>query len=177
MVARLREQQTLDALDQLVTHLEGLRPERKFVMVFTEGWALYQRDERLARPLEDQVPGQDPLRVDPLTGNIAKPGAPDSARGQITSYQTCERQRAMLADIDHLTFFRTLLQRANRANVSFYPIDARGLIVFDQPISAGCAAWTLTRRCCAGATRISTTWRRRPTASPCSTPPTTLPAP
>jgi len=74
------------------------------------------------------------LRVDPLTGNIAKPGTPDSARGGITSYQACERQRAMLADIDHLLFFRTLLQRANRANVSFYPIDPRGLPVFDTPI-------------------------------------------
>ena len=133
MVARLREQQTLDALDGLVTHLEGLRPERKFVMVFTEGWPLYQRDERLARPLDDQVPGQDPLRVNPLTGGIAKPGSPDSTRGMTTSYQACERQRAMLANVDHLVDFRTLLQRANRANVSFYPIDARGLIVFDQP--------------------------------------------
>jgi VWFA-related protein len=133
MVARLREQQTLDALDNLVTHLEGLRPERKFVMVFTEGWPLYQRDDRLARPIDDQVPGQEPLRVDPLTGSIAKPGAPDSTRGQTTSYQACERQRAMLANVDHLLDFRTLLQRANRANVSFYPIDARGLIVFDQP--------------------------------------------
>lgn len=150
LVARLREQQTLDALDGLVTHLEGLRPERKFVMVFTEGWALYQRDDRLARPLEDQVPGQEPLRVDPLTGTIARPGAPDSTKGQTTSYQACERQRAMLAAVDHLLDFRSLLQRANRANVSFYPIDARGLIVFDQPITAGVppaadAAW-LRRR-------------------------------
>lgn len=138
MVARLREQQTLDALDDLVAHLEGLRPERKFVMVFTEGWPLYQRDERLARPIEDQVPGRpEPLRVDPLTGGIAKPGTPDTRTGKTTSYQSCEQQRAMLANVDHLLDFRTLLQRANRANVSFYPIDARGLIVFDQPISAG----------------------------------------
>jgi VWFA-related protein len=133
LVARLREQKTLDALDDLVTHLDGLRPERKFVMVFTEGWPLYQRSDHLARPFDNMVPGQDPLRVDPLTGSIAKPGAPDSMRGQTTSFQACERQRAMLANVDHLTDFRTLLQRANRANVSFYPIDARGLIVFDQP--------------------------------------------
>ncbi|MDO8680400.1 MAG: VWA domain-containing protein [Acidobacteriota bacterium] len=133
MVARMREQRTLDALDALVLHLEGLRPERKFVLVFTEGWPLYQRSDRLARPLNDAVPGQDPLRVNPLTGGIAKPGSPDTGRGMSTSYQACERQRAMLANIDHQTEFRTLLQRANRANVSFYPIDARGLIVFDQP--------------------------------------------
>jgi VWFA-related protein len=133
MIARLREQQTLDALGGLVTHLDGLRPERKFVLVFTEGWPLYQRSEQLGRPLNDAVPGQDPLRVDPGTGRIATPGAPDTARGMTTSFQACERQRVMLAFIDHQVEFRELLQRANRANVSFYPIDARGLIVFDQP--------------------------------------------
>jgi hypothetical protein len=42
------------------------------------------------------------------------------------------------------------LQRANRANVSFYPIDTRGLIVFDTPIQLGVPpyvdqAW-MTRR-------------------------------
>ena len=55
----------------------------------------------------------------------------------------------MLAYIDHEVEFRELLQRANRANVSFYPIDARGLVVFDTPIEWGVppavdAAW-LTR--------------------------------
>ena len=141
LIARLREQRTLDSLDGLVTHLEGLRPERKFVMVFTEGWPLYQRDQWLGRPLEKQVPGQDPLRVDPFTGGIAKPGSPDPANGMTTTYQACERQRAMLANVDHLLDFRSLLQRANRANVSFYPIDARGLIVFDQPTRFDLAPW------------------------------------
>ncbi len=48
------------------------------------------------------------------------------------TYEACERLRTMLAYSDHETDFRQLLQRANRANVSFYPIDARGLIVFDH---------------------------------------------
>jgi hypothetical protein len=43
----------------------------------------------------------------------------------------------MLAYIDHEFEFRELLQKANRANVSFYPIDARGLVVFDTPINWG----------------------------------------
>ena len=56
----------------------------------------------------------------------------------------------MLAYIDHEVDFRELLQRANRANVSFYPIDARGLIVFDTPIEWGVppsvdAAWLRKR--------------------------------
>ena len=133
MIARLREQQTLEALDGLVTRLGGLRPERKFVLLFTEGWPLYQRDEQLGGPLGGQVPRQDPLGADPLTGGIRRPGAADAQRGIAQGMESCERERVMLAFIDHEVEFRQLLQRANRANVSFYPIDARGLIVFDQP--------------------------------------------
>ena len=137
MIARLREQETLNALDALVAHLETLRPERKFVMVFTEGWTLFRPDESLSRSIGNQAPGQDPLRVNPLTGGIAKQGEEDSRSGTMMTYEACERMRTMLAYSDHETQFRQLLQRANRANVSFYPIDARGLVVFDTPIELG----------------------------------------
>jgi VWFA-related protein len=151
LIMRLREQQTLDALAGLVVHLEGLRPERKFVMVFTEGWPLFRQNERLARVLENQgVPSGDPLGTDPRTGGLRRPGAPDGKTYLSTSIEACERQRTMLAYIDHDVEFRQLLQRANRANVSFYPIDARGLIVFDTPIEWGVppsvdAAWLRKR--------------------------------
>jgi VWFA-related protein len=134
MIARMREQRTLDALDALVTHLDGLRPERKFVVIFTEGWPLFQRDDSLARVLDDQVPGRDAVRVDPTNGRLTARTDPQSGSG--TSFESCERERTMLAFIDHQITFRELLQRANRANVSFYPVDARGLIVFDSDISA-----------------------------------------
>lgn len=134
MIARLREQKTLDALDSLITHLDGLRPERKFVMIFTEGWSLYQRDDSLARVLDEQVPGRDVVRVDPNGGRLTATANPQDGTG--TSRESCDRERVMLAYIDHQITFRELLQRANRANVSFYPIDARGLIVFDSDISA-----------------------------------------
>lgn len=133
MIARLREQQTLAALAGLVTRLGELRPERKFVMLFTEGWALYQRDEQLGGPLDGQAPRQGPFGSEPSTGGIRRPGASDPQRGIAQGMESCERERVMLAFIDHEVEFRQLLQRANRANVSFYPIDARGLIVFDQP--------------------------------------------
>jgi VWFA-related protein len=139
MIARLREQQTLDSLDALVTHLDGLRPERKFVLVFTEGWPLYQRSEKLGGPLEGEAPKQAPLGTDPLTGGIRRPDAPDSRSGLSQSFESCERERVMLAFIDHEVKFRELLQRANRANVSFYPIDARGMLVFDIPSRADLA--------------------------------------
>jgi VWFA-related protein len=150
MIARMREQQTLDALDALVVHLEGLRPERKFVMVFTEGWPLYRMNESLARVTrQGGIPTADPIGTDPRTGGLRREGSTDPETGYL-SVEACDRQRTMLAYVDHEVEFRELLQRANRANVSFYPIDARGLIVFDTPISWGVppsmdAAWLRKR--------------------------------
>ena len=46
----------------------------------------------------------------------------------------CERERVMLAYIDHELEVRQMAQRANRANVSFYPLDPRGLTAFDDSI-------------------------------------------
>ena len=149
MIGRLKEQHTLDALEGLVVHLEGLRPERKFVLVFTEGWPLYRPNEKLARVSEGRIPTGDPVGTDPRTGGLRRAGADDPQTGSQT-LESCDRQRTMLAYSDHETEFRELLQRANRANVSFYPIDARGLIVFDTPIAWGVppsvdAAWLRKR--------------------------------
>jgi VWFA-related protein len=149
MIARLREEQTLSALDSLVTHLEMMRPERKFVLVFTEGWPLFRADPTLSRVLDGRVPTGDPLGTDPRTGGLRRPGSVDAATGN-QSQDACDRQRTMLSYSDHEFDFRELLQRANRANVSFYPIDARGLIVFDTPINWGVppgvdAAWLRKR--------------------------------
>lgn len=137
MIARLREQQTLNALRNLVTHLEDLRPERKFVIVFTEGWPLYQRDENLGRPLGGITPGgPERAGVNPASGRLEVGGA-DRQSGTSQTREGCDRERVMLSFIDHQIEFRELLQRANRANVSFYPVDARGLIVFDTPPRRG----------------------------------------
>jgi VWFA-related protein len=137
MIARLREEQTLHALDGLVSHLEGLRPERKFVMIFTEGWPLYRADPSLERVTVDgRVPSPDALRTDPRTGGLAKQGDDDPRNSTGMTLEQCDRLRTMLAYSDHEVEFRQLLQRANRANVSFYPIDARGLVAFDTPIDA-----------------------------------------
>ena len=39
---------------------------------------------------------------------------------------------------DNDKYFRDILGEANRANVSFYPIDPRGLPVFDTDINRPC---------------------------------------
>ena len=98
MIARLREQQTLDALDSLVVHLDGLRPERKFVMVFTEGWPLYRPDRTLSRVLEGRGPVPIRSAVDPRTGGIRQPEAPDPATGKPDDRQELRAAaRSMLA--------------------------------------------------------------------------------
>ena len=134
LIERRREQKTLAALDDLLDELERQREERTFVLLLTEGWMLPQRDERLARRLE--APG----------GGSTTPGGPEpigagpdgrltaGRDGQDRGMQSCERERMMLALADLDMEFRQLTQRANRANVSFYPIDPRGLVVFDSPI-------------------------------------------
>ena len=133
MIARLRERRTLQALDSLVVHLEGLRQERKFVLIFTEGWPLFGPDPSLSRGLKDRGPMPDPLAVDPSTGRIRPQGKPLNGDSAMMTMNECDRLRIELSQINHERDFLLLLQRANRANVSFYPVDARGLLVFDQP--------------------------------------------
>jgi VWFA-related protein len=134
MIERRRESKTLDAIKDLIQHLEGVRDERKFVLLLSEGWVLHSRDERLARPIAP-LPGAAP-RVPGGPQEVGvDPGGKlrfDPNRDQ--AYDSCERERAMLAFADHQIEFRRLLQRANRANVSFYPIDPRGTVAFDDPI-------------------------------------------
>ena len=123
---RRHERQTLEALENLIVHLEGIREERKFVLLLSEGWRLGGPDMSLTRGGDPPGPaavGVDPagrLRMDPNRGNGTDAG--------------CERERALVAFTDLTTMFQTLIQRANRANISFYPLDARGLVVFDSPI-------------------------------------------
>ena len=134
LILKRREQKTLRALDDLLDHLEETRDQRTFVFVLTEGWRLSRPDETLAAPPAGATgsgaggaPG-GAGRPDPL----GRPGltSPDVAT------PSCERERSLVALADHAGEFRLLLQRANRANVSFYPIDARGLVVFDGDIAS-----------------------------------------
>lgn len=133
MIDRRRETKTLQALDDLIGQLEATRDERTFVVLMSEGWRLFRQNDQLARPLRPS-PGADP-RV---------PGAPvavGTENGRLTfnsnsnaSLESCDRERSLLAFTDNEVEFRRILQKANRANVSFYPVDARGLVVFDETI-------------------------------------------
>ena len=129
MIDRRHEKLTLDALEDLVRYVRGLREERKAILAITDGWLLYRPDARLARQLYCRAPAAPAVGIDPRTGRILKDG--DLASNP--AYK-CDGDRLRLAQIDDDQQFRETLDEANRANVSFYPIDPRGLAVFDEPI-------------------------------------------
>jgi VWFA-related protein len=125
LIARRREKLTLDALDDLMTHLGGLRDERKAVVLVTEGWVLHEPNPDLTRRLEPA-----PLPI------FEPPVKPPSRTGPYDNSERreCEADAQMLAMVNHDLRFRDITDEANRGNVTFYPVYARGLTVFDAPI-------------------------------------------
>jgi VWFA-related protein len=113
MIERRRERITFESLSELVFHLGAIREERKAVLAVTEGWMLYRSSRTLTQSNAGQM-------------NI---GSQFQSR--------CDGDRQQLAMEDHERDFRNLLDDANRANVSFYPLDPRGLVVFDQSLASG----------------------------------------
>ena len=136
MIRRRRETRTLNALEDLIGELESVREERKFVFLLTEGWLLRGTNPQLARTLQSAdgsrtgPPPPPEIGVDPQARLRMDP------RDQQGNFGSCERERSMLAYTDHRAQFEILIQRANRANVSFYPIDFRGLVTFDEPLKS-----------------------------------------
>jgi VWFA-related protein len=129
MIARRREKQTLDALEDLVVYLRGAREERKAVLAITSGWRLYGPSQALANVKEPRLPfvGLNPATGKPTIGEKNMPGT--------VSRSDCDRDRLMLAQLEDGEQFRRILDEANRANTSFYPINPRGLSVFDTPMT------------------------------------------
>jgi VWFA-related protein len=108
MKERRREKLALDALEDLIVHLGGLREGRKAVLTITEGWRLFAPNYKL-----------------PVMNSGVNTG------GVLTE---CEADRMALASLDHTQRLRDLTDLANRGNLTFYPVYARGLVVFDAPI-------------------------------------------
>ena len=129
MILRRREAQMLDSLDSLVTYLRDAREERKAVITITNGWRLYRPNDNLRRAIRGTVPTVPPISIDPRNGRLTTEPTAETPRAD-----TCETDRLRLASLDHDSRFRQILDQANRANVSFYPIDPRGIVPFDDDI-------------------------------------------
>ena len=127
MIARRREKAALDALEELVFYLGGLREERKGILLVSEGWLLYRPNRALAELGKPQRPG---VYVGP-DGRLTT-SDPNRVVGMDTS--RCDQDRLALAGIDNSRRYLDILRVANRSNASFYPIEPRGLVVFDTDI-------------------------------------------
>jgi VWFA-related protein len=128
LIARRREKLTLDALEDLLVHLSGLRDERKGVVVITEGWKLYRENPKLAAINPERGPARPPI--------LRPPVPPPSEAGSLNQPMQieCEADRNALALVDHDEKMRRMTEDANRGNVTFYPVHPRGLVAFDSSI-------------------------------------------
>jgi VWFA-related protein len=138
MILRHREQLTFDALEDLVVGVRNLREERKAVLAITDGWLIYRPNSNLTRSLVDGAgnptvspPGNPPIGVDPRSGRLST-ADPNNLAG--SALRKCELDRQTLANIDDESRLRTIMDEANRSNTSFYPVDPRGLAVWDEGI-------------------------------------------
>jgi VWFA-related protein len=129
MILRRREEQTFDALEELITYLRDVREERKAVITVTNGWRVYGPSQTLTRAINDQLPSAPRAGFDPRTGKVSSDPVVANDSGS-----ACDSDRLRLAQLDHTLRYRQMLDRANRANVSFYPVDPRGIVVFDDDI-------------------------------------------
>ena len=129
MIHRRREEQTFDALEELITYLRDVREERKAVITVTNGWRVYAPNQTLARAINDQLPSAPRAGFDPQAGKLSSDPLVTNDPGS-----ACDGDRLRLAQLDYTLRYRQMLDSANRANVSFYPIDPRGIVVFDDDI-------------------------------------------
>jgi len=138
MILRRREQQTFDALEDLVVSIRAVREERKAVLAITDGWLIYRPNPSLTRPLGGdknsppvQPPGNPPIGIDPRNGKLSTSDPNNLGEAAL---RKCELDRQTLANVDDESRLRTIMDEANRSNTSFYPVDPRGLVVFDEGI-------------------------------------------
>src|SRR5688572_27676342 len=142
MVFRQREVRSLDALEALVRHLRNLREERKAVIHISQGYRLYGEDPtlRAGGKAPEPVPA---VGIDSRTGRL---GTIDRANiPGVVDQRKCEQERLSMSMLRNEQRFHDILNQANAGNTSFYPVDPRGLVVFDEhivPLSPSPGAWS-----------------------------------
>jgi VWFA-related protein len=104
MILRRREQRTLNALDGLVDRLAALQREGRKAVI-TISYGWRLFDTEIPQP-----------------------------SGLVRATPQCENARRSLSMLRSESQFRDILNRANRSNTTFYPIDPRGAAVFDEDI-------------------------------------------
>jgi VWFA-related protein len=131
MIDRRREKIVLDSLYDLIHYMEAIREGRTAIITVSDGWLLYGPDQNMLihkDTLTDPLPGTPPPVGVGAGGTLKE--RPEN--GNSTEDRTeCDKERFELANLDDAPYFRNMLREANRANVSFYTIDPRGLAAAD----------------------------------------------
>jgi len=127
LLERLREDKTLASIEDLIAYLATLREARTDVLMFTDGWRLFEEDANLANTSTPALPG-----VYPGPGGLSGRN-PQSYAGDTASCNSLVMRLAQLRDGQR---FRDLMTEANRHNISFYPVNPGGLAVFDSSIQS-----------------------------------------
>ena len=136
MTLRRREKMVLDSLYDLTHYMEAIRDGRTAVVTVSDGWVLYGPDPSMSAP---RGSGMDPLPGTPEQPGVGRGGTllPRPTNGPYgnTDRTECDKDRFALANLDDARYLRDLFGDANRANVSFYTIDPRGLVAYDSNIA------------------------------------------
>lgn len=131
LIERRREERTIKSLEENVAYLASIREARTVLLLVSDGWVLFPPNRGLIREPNDDVRTRGPL---------AGPGQALGSSGMATAvpseFAACIAELERLSELDNASRFRDLIAQAARTNVSFYPIAAGGLAVFDAASAA-----------------------------------------
>ena len=71
-------------------------------------------------------------QVGSVGGKLSTTSAPSGTNRSYSDERECNNELVRLSGLENESRFRDMFKRANRANVSFYPINPAGLRVFDS---------------------------------------------
>ncbi len=135
MLDRRHEKLVLDALEDLVGYLRGVREERKAILAISDGWLLFRPNETLARPLEcEGVPTGPKVSIDPRSGRLTTKDPNDGSAPKQTVRDRSDapgaaRQRSAIPRSSRCRESRqrvVLSDRSARARGLRHPVDEAG---------------------------------------------------
>jgi len=131
LIDRRREDRTLTAMEALVDRMGGLRDARTVALVVTEGWRLFREDRGLQGEFAEYGPQLPPIGTS--GGRITAGDQTQTGNLSYTYLKACQDELVRLSLVDEQRRLDDIIRRANRANVSFYPVNPSGLTTFDTP--------------------------------------------
>jgi VWFA-related protein len=131
LIRRYRDLVLFTSLESLITRLGSLRDERTSVIFLSEGWINTPGGIGIGSPM--RLGGGNGVRRE-----VQFRSPPNDAGS--SALPNCGQMLLRLSAFDPQERFKQLLQRANAANVSFYPIDVGGLRTYQQTASGDAVA-------------------------------------